>query len=110
MMAKNYELLLAKFNNIEEKEGALRVWWISQVPMKPFRVRVADLEQAAFLLDVLGAYDFFQYEENVKGDFYNVGGLEVFEEGEWMSWYDEETGEGFDEGHCVRSTRNRLRS
>jgi Superinfection exclusion gene product 17 len=97
MMQKNYERLLVKFNDTEEKDGSLQVWWIPQVPMKPFRVRVADLEQAAFLLDILAAYDFFQYEENVKGDFCNAGGVNVFEEGEWMTWYDKETGEDFDE-------------
>jgi hypothetical protein len=97
MMQKNYERLLIKFNDAEEKEGSLRVWWIPQISMKAFKVRVSDLKQAAFLLDVLAAYDFFQYEEIIRGDFSNAGGLEVFEEGEWMSWYDEETGEDFDE-------------
>ena len=71
----------------------LRVWWIPQVPMKPFYVEVVDLQQAVFLLETLAAYDTFQFENTVKPDYCNAGGVEVFNDGEWESWCDEETGE-----------------
>lgn len=64
----------------------LRVWWIPQVPMHPFHVEVEDIKQARKILDTLAAYDIFQYENNVKPDYCNVGGLEVFEDGEWIEW------------------------
>jgi hypothetical protein len=80
-------------NRPQETDGALCVWWIPQVPMKPFRVPVADIEQAKFLLSTLADYDAFQFENRVKGDFCNVGGLIVFEDGEWCEWCDDDTGD-----------------
>jgi hypothetical protein len=75
--------------------GALRVWWIPQVPGKPFSVPVRDVEQAAFLLSTLADYDIFQFENRIKPDYCNAGGLECFSQDgddEWCEWYDEETG------------------
>jgi len=69
-----------------EGKGDLRVWWIPQVPMKPFHVPVESLEQAMFLLDVLADYDIFQFENRIKPDYCNAGGLEVFDDGEWFEW------------------------
>ena len=80
-----------------EHEGALRVWWIPQVPMKAFRVPVKDQEQAVLLLRTLAEYDLFQLRENIKPDFCNAGGLEVFEDGEWCEWSDAETGDCIDD-------------
>lgn len=77
-------------------EGALRVWWIPQVPMKAFGRDVADLAQAKLLLETLADYDAFQFENKVKGDYCNAGGLMMFEDGEWSDWYDPETGDDFD--------------
>jgi len=72
----------------------LKVWWVPQVPMKSFEVPVASVAEAAKLLDVLADYDAFQFENNVKPDYCNVGGLLTLDEdGEWVDWYDHETGE-----------------
>lgn len=81
------------FDNPKETQGSLRVWWIPQVPMKAFRVPVKDAEQAKLLLNALADYDAFQFENQVKGDYCNAGGLEVFEGGEWSEWYDEDSGD-----------------
>lgn len=70
--------------------GTLRVWWIPQVPGKPFYVRVADLTQARLVLETLARYDLFQFENRIKGDYANVGGLEVFEDSEWCEWNTED--------------------
>lgn len=51
------------------KVGALRVWWIPQVPMSPFRVDVANVEEAKLLLRTLADYDIFQFENNMKPDY-----------------------------------------
>mgnify|MGYP001618263458 CR=1 FL=1 len=79
------------------REGDLRVWWISQIPGKPFEWPVADGTQAALLLSVLAAYDDFQFEQRIKGDYSNAGGLWRYERGEWVDWEDPETGDDFDE-------------
>lgn len=64
----------------------LRVWWISQIPMKPFTREVDSVKEGVKLLETLALYDIFQLENNIKPDYSNVGGLEMFEHGEWVSW------------------------
>jgi hypothetical protein len=71
-------------------EGALRVWWVPQIPMKPFHVPVATPADAGKLLDILADYDAFQFENRIKPDYCNAGGLEVFENGEWCEWESED--------------------
>ena len=74
----------------ENKEGDLRVWWIPQIPGKPFKFPVTTPEEARMLLKALGLYDIFQFENNIKPDFCNAGGLEVYEDGEWLEWDDQD--------------------
>lgn len=71
-----------------------RIWWIPQVPGKPFHRNVKDPKQALFLLEALAEYDKFQLDNNIKPDYCNMGGLEVFADDEWTEWYDED--EGYD--------------
>lgn len=79
------------------KEGDLQVWWIPQVPCKAFNVPVKTPEEAILILDTLAKYDLFQLENNIKPDYCNAGGLNVFEEGEWSTWYHPDTGDDIDE-------------
>lgn len=81
------------------QQGALRVWWVPQVPMQPFHVPVPDVKAAKLVLDCLARYDAFQHEHRVKPDYSNAGGLECFSQdgdGEWCEWYDEATGDDID--------------
>jgi len=100
------------------KDGQLRVWWIPQVPMKPFYVMVNNLEEAKLMLDTLADYDKFQYDNKVKPDYSNMGGLEIWDErdeedekGEkWADW-GEEIGDDFDkycENNNVRGKNNEI--
>lgn len=66
--------------------------------MKPFTVPVASVAEGAKLLDVLADYDLFQFNNRIKPDYCNAGGLNRWTadcDGEgtpgWESWYDEET-------------------
>lgn len=84
----------------QNKLGDLQVWWVPQVPMKPFMVPVKDVEEGAKLLDVLAAYDMFQFKNKIKPDYCNAGGLQHWCEDSdgdgnagWCDWYDDETGE-----------------
>lgn len=88
------------------KEGDLRVWWIPQVPDKPFYVPVKDVEEAKKILDTLAKYDLWQLAHNIKPDYSNAGGLEVYEKGEWSEWYSEF--EGADEDISVIMRREGL--
>jgi hypothetical protein len=60
--------------------------------MKAFHVEVSSPKEAVKVISVLADYDLFQYNNNVKPDYANVSGLEVFEDGDWCEWYDEKTG------------------
>jgi len=73
------------------KEGDLRVWWVPQVPCKAFKVPVNSVEHGAIILNVLAEYDAFQFINNIKQDYCNAGGLQVFEGGDWADWEDETT-------------------
>ena len=42
------------------------------------------------MLDMLANYDLFQLENNIKPDYSNMGGLSVFEDGEWCEWESED--------------------
>jgi len=78
------------------KKSKLRVWWIPQIPMKGFHVPVMTITEAMLILDTLARYDIFQYENKIKPDYSNAGGLEVLEDGEWSEWYNDE-GQDIDE-------------
>lgn len=77
-------------------EGDLQVWWCPQIPMPSFNVSVEDVDQAMLLLETLAKYDLFQFENSVKPDYCNVGGLSVWENGEWIAWENDD-GDTIDE-------------
>jgi hypothetical protein len=79
-----------------DKKGDLQVWWVPQVPMKSFNVPVKTIREAKLLLDTLANYDLFQLKNNIKPDYSNAGGLNVFDDGEWITWYNED-GDGIDD-------------
>jgi hypothetical protein len=68
----------------------LKVWWIPQVPGAAFEVPVASVDEAKKILNVLADYDIFQYENRIKGDYCNAGGLLTLEGGEWVDWQDDD--------------------
>ena len=75
------------------KEGDLQVWWIPQIPMKAFQVSVKTVDEACLLLVTLSEYDKFQLKHKIKPDYSNAGGLTIFEDGDWVEWYDEKNDE-----------------
>lgn len=75
-----------------------RVWWIPQLGMKgAFEVDVASYKEGKALEDVLGRYDLFQYENNIKPDYSNAGGTQmnhpVLTSGEWCDIDEDEAEE-----------------
>lgn len=69
-----------------------RVWWIPQIPGKPFHVEVPDLKTARLVEDTLARYDEFQYKNNIKPDYANVGGTHRWNaiENEWVDCDEED--------------------
>jgi len=68
----------------------LRVYWIPQVPMQPFYVYVDSIDEGKKVCEILADYDLFQFDNNVKPDYCNSGGIECFEDGEWSCIDDED--------------------
>ena len=63
-----------------------QVWWIPQIPMEAFYVPVESFEQGEWLCGVLADYDKFQFDNHIKPDYSNVGGVEYLDEdGDWLS-------------------------
>lgn len=80
-------------------EKKMRAWWCPQVWNKfSFYVPVKTVEEAKRLMDTLAAYDQFQFETNIKLDFCNAGGLQVWDEEEqdWIDWEYEYDGDYYD--------------
>jgi hypothetical protein len=78
----------------------LQVWWVPQVPGASFTVAVSSVAEGVKILHALADYDRFQFENHIKPDYSNAGGLCQWSEncdGEdtpgWEDWYDEDTGE-----------------
>ena len=44
---------------IDKQIRKLRVWWMPQVPMKPFYTSVNNVEEAVQIMGVLAQYDIF---------------------------------------------------
>lgn len=77
----------------------LRVWWIPQMcAIKSFYVPVETVEEGKKVMDMLAAYDLFQMQNNIKPDYSNIGGLQMWdeEEKEWCDWYMETKDNYFD--------------
>lgn len=87
-----------------------RVWHIPQVPMKAFHVETDSLQEAVKIKNALADYDLFQYENNVKGDYANANGIEMWDESltdqdlvdkgledRWVDWFYEDGNEFFDD-------------
>lgn len=68
--------------DMEWKEGDLMVWHIPQIPGKAFEIKVDDIRQGKWLMDILAHYDIFQWENNIKPDYSNANGLCRLEKGE----------------------------
>lgn len=101
-------VLTARMRDI--KLPKLRVWHIPQVPMKAFHVECSSLEEAVKIKNALADYDLFQYENNVKGDYANANGIQMWNESltdqdlidmelddRWVDWYIEAEDEYFDD-------------
>ena len=71
----------------------LRLWWVPQVPMKAFYVDIESVQEGAKLLNVLADYDQFQYDNRIKPDYSNAGGLAIYDEesGEWLDFEPDES-------------------
>ena len=72
------------------KNGDMRVLWFVPIDSPPFIIDVKSVEEAIIVMNVLSSYDSFQQLINNTKPFYsNVGDLEIFDDGEWNTWINE---------------------
>jgi hypothetical protein len=83
----------------KENKKQMRVWWMPQVGYGTFYVPVESVEEAKKVMDLLSSYDCFQYNQNIKPDYCNCGGLQVYNEEteDWEDWYFEDDQNYFDD-------------
>ena len=77
MVISLMEQILMKTNLPIGYVPKLQVWHIPQVPMKAFKVDVANVTEALKIMETLALYDDFEYSNNVKGDYCNMQGLAI---------------------------------
>lgn len=74
--------------------GDLRFWWVPQIPMTAFERRIPNVATGVLLMDAFADYDQFQFDNNVKPDYSNTGGIARWEyvgdEFDWVDVDDEE--------------------
>lgn len=77
---------------MNKEKMKLRIWHIPQIPGKPFHIEVKSVEEAIVILSALAHYDLFQLEQNIKPDYANAQGLELFnpETKDWQEWEDDD--------------------
>lgn len=66
----------------------LRVWWVSQIGTDAMYIPVESVKEGKKVIDLLSYFDCFQYNQHIRPDYSNTGGLEMYEEGtgEWVDW------------------------
>ena len=64
-----------------------QVWYCPQMPMKAFEVETSNALEAEKILGVLEDFSLFEFENRVKPDYADVGGIQVWDE-EGRGWVD----------------------
>ncbi len=75
----------------------IRVTHIPQVPMQGFSVEVKNEREAYLLENTLANQHLFLLENNVIPDYSNAIFIEMFEDGYWCDYYNEDEGMEWDE-------------
>ena len=78
---------MRKYKAVKNK---LRVVHIPQVPMKGFKVEVRNEREAFLIQNTLADQHLFLFENDVIPDYSNVIIVEMFDDGEWLDYYNED--------------------
>jgi len=68
-----------------------------QIPCKPFTVEVKDEEQAYLVREALANQHLFLFENNFIPDYANIILVQMFDDGEWIDYYNYEHDMEFNE-------------
>ena len=62
-----------------------------------FTIPVGSIYEAALVKHTLAYSDLIKYEQGATPDYVNMIGLEVFENGKWEDWYDDDGNDNMEE-------------
>ena len=92
----------------------MRVWHMPQVGCNAtIHIPVESELEGKKIMDILAAYDLFQLENNIKPDFCNINGLQVFNEDEqvWENWFLETEDDFYDVvDDYINSTKDKVKA
>lgn len=77
----------------------LRVWHMPQVDGNTtLYIPIKSIEEGKKIMDILACYDLFQFENNIKPDYCNMNGIQMFNEEcqEWEDWFLETDNDYYD--------------
>ena len=77
---------MSSFKNVPNE---LRVCHFAQVPCKPFIQEVKNEQEAFLLVNTLAKQHLFLLQENIIPDYSNVIIVEMFEDDEWVNYWNE---------------------
>jgi len=75
---------------MKKVNNKLRVYHYAQVPCKPFIVEVEDEIEAMKIVNILAKQHLFLFDENIIPDYTNVISVVMYEENEWVDYWNEE--------------------
>lgn len=75
---------------MKRKKRLLRVCHYPQIPCDPFTVDVKDEEQAYVVEQALIHQHLFLFEHNIIPDYCNAIMIEMFDDGEWVDYFNDE--------------------
>lgn len=67
----------------------LRIYHMAQVPCSPFIVEVKDEIEASWITNILAQQHLFLERENIIPDYSNTMGVQMFEDNEWVDYYND---------------------
>jgi hypothetical protein len=70
-----------------------KAWYIPQVPMKPFEIEASTAAKAQTILNIIINFSIFEFENKVKPDYCDAGGVSEWNVGE-QEWVDIEEMDG----------------
>jgi hypothetical protein len=97
----DYILQTMEWSRVVPSNGDLRVWWSYEQDAERIHKHYAVLTPAVAALVLETLANGQVTDDSIE---WNAGGLEMFEDGEWTEWYDEEgrdIREHFDEPMAV---------
>lgn len=76
---------MSKMTEMGDKRQKFRAWYIPQIPGKPFLVYADTYAKAQFAEEVMGKLSLFEFENRIKPDYADAGGVEKWDDtdGEW---------------------------